>query len=556
MGFNINKQLVDNKVSQIMKQELEIFKNSDENKKKSLAFLVYGISSFLDVDIETASQCITDGGNDGGFDGAYYEVGENNELNVFLFQSKYKRDLENDSHFSANAIEKSINTVKTIFDIKKQINLNPLSKAVVDEIRSFIFDGYIPKITFVMIFNGSKWNADGDNYIKNFGQEEQVSFLLYNHDNIIEQENSQKEIVTNLQLSGKANKDDYNYKSVIIGKMSVVEIYRLVESYKDSLLEKNVRKYLGNSSVNKNIADTLLDNDKKSNFFFFNNGITFTCDKMSANYLQEADWNVRVNNLQIINGGQTCRTIYKTISENFSESYNGADVLVRIYEVDGDTELLEDITYATNNQNPIELRDLKANDFIQKTLMQGAELLGYEYKPKRDDKSGGIPSQVAAEAVLTIWRENPTTAKSKKGDLFTFYYDEIFKELNASQLIIAVKIFRFADSMRKKTSQDINIDTSRRFSNYLIAMVMGNELLKEFSIKLKDLTHTNFEEIDKWLSLNIQVLYTNSENIVLTLVEKQLGAMYVIPIEIHEVDGRTLASIYRNQMMVTMYKNQ
>lgn len=40
---------------------------------------------------------------------------------------------------------------------------------------------------------------------------------------------------------------------------------------------------------------------------------------------------------------------------DFSQVY----ILVRLYEVNDDEDIVKDITYATNSQNPIDFRDLK-----------------------------------------------------------------------------------------------------------------------------------------------------------------------------------------------------
>lgn len=64
-------------------------------------------------------------------------------------------------------------------------------------------------------------------------------------------------------------------------------IYKLMDEFGDNLLEKNIRRYLGKNVVNDGIAETLLDTDKRQNFFFFNNGATMICKKFGFNALQE-----------------------------------------------------------------------------------------------------------------------------------------------------------------------------------------------------------------------------------------------------------------------------
>lgn len=115
--------------------------------------MLLGIASYLDIDLADAMQYITDGGNDGGFDAAYIAEAKDGQINVILFQSKYKRDLETETNFPENAIEKAIDAVKVIFDPSHYVELNRSSQRVVDEIRSFILDGFIPYVTFVMVNN-------------------------------------------------------------------------------------------------------------------------------------------------------------------------------------------------------------------------------------------------------------------------------------------------------------------------------------------------------------------------------------------------------------------
>ncbi|MBO5144144.1 MAG: hypothetical protein J6C19_01245 [Lachnospiraceae bacterium] len=167
MDTDIAKQIVDQRVNKIIAENTQLFEDADREKSRSKAFLLLGVSAYLDIDIEEAEQYITDGGNDGGVDAAYIAEAQDSQLNVVLFQSKYSRNLEGDSNFPANAVEKAVNTVKNIFDPEAGIVLNEKSREKVEEIRSFILDGYIPYVTFVMLNNGLTWNQDAQNHIDN-----------------------------------------------------------------------------------------------------------------------------------------------------------------------------------------------------------------------------------------------------------------------------------------------------------------------------------------------------------------------------------------------------
>ena len=541
--MDIAKQIIDQRVNKILNDNPELFSDVDQERKRSKAFLLLGVAAYLDIDIAEAVQFITDGGNDGGFDAAYIAEAQDSQLNVVLFQSKYSRKLENESNFPANAVEKAVNTVKCVFDPEATIQLNEKSREKVDEIRSFILDGHIPYVTFVMLNNGLKWNQDGQNHIDNaFARQEQVHFVHFSHKNIMEYINRSVPIKTQLNFSGKAIQEDFNYKRVILGRVSVREIYNLMEEFGDRLLEKNIRHYLGVNTINEKIGITLLSEEKRQNFFFFNNGITMICEKFSYNGLQDRNWNVKIDKLQIINGGQTCKTIYQTLEENPNVDFSQVYILVRLYEVNDDEDIIQDITYATNSQNPVDFRDLKSNDEIQKLLEISANDLGYIYKRKRDNhgNTNVIPSTVAAEAVFAVWRGKPHLAKYKRNEFFDQYYDEIFSNLNAAQMIIAVIIFRYCDSSRKRVSNDAEIQSQRPFSQYFLAYMVGKRLLKTLNIKLEKLTHENFTQVKSCLEEKIEEFYQEAETQLIEILK-----LYFNKDSLKEIDGRTMAAVFR-----------
>ncbi len=556
--MNISKQLVDNQIINLINANPEYFNDvTDEERKKSKAFLLIAISAYLETDISNAIQYLTDGGDDGGFDAAYVESGEDYQLNVILFQTKYKRDLENDSNFPANSIEKAINTIKAVFDPQRELRLNENSRAVVTDINSFILDGYIPYVKFVCINNGLIWDNSAQKFIdNNFKGQNQVEFEHFNHEDIIKRSIKTKDIKTSIQLKGTAISEDFNYKRVIIGRTCVTEIYKLMKEYGDSLLEKNIRKYLGRNNVNEGIRNTLLNGDNRNNFFFFNNGITIICEKFGANYLQESNWIVKLDKAQIINGGQTCKTIFQTIDENPDNDFENVEVLLRIYEVNNDERVIQDITLATNSQNPVDFRDLKSNEPEQRELELGAEQLGYIYRRKRDNQSGKlngldvIPSSVASEAVFTIWREQPHLAKHRKHELFNIYYDTIFSNLNAAQMTIAVLIFRYCDNNRKKYSSDLEIQAFRKFGQYFMAMLMGKQLLMMLNITLEQLTHRNFLMAKEMFDNKKEELYNSCEVFLRKCMHESLS---YINDSLNLIDGRTIAAVFRRFDIIEKY---
>lgn len=551
--MDIIKQIIDQRVNKILEENTDLFSDADLERKRSKAFLLLGVAAYLDVDIAEAAQYITDGGNDGGFDAAYIEEAQDSQLNVVLFQSKYSRKLDTDSNFPSNAVEKAVNTIKCVFDPAAHIQLNQKSREKVDEIRSFILDGNIPYVTFVMLNNGLPWNQDGQNHIDNaFANQQQVNFVHFSHKDILNYINCSASIDTQINFSGKAIQEDYNYKRVVLGRVSVNAIYQLMDEFGDRLLEKNIRRYLGKNTVNEQISKTLLTDTKRQNFFFFNNGITMICEKFTYNGLQEKDWNVKIKRLQIINGGQTCKTIYQTLKENQDIDFAQVYILVRLYEVNDDEDIVQDITYATNNQNPVDFRDLKSNDDIQIFLETSAKDLGYIYKRKRDNLGNVnvIPSTVAAEAVFAVWRGKPHLAKYRRNEFFDKYYQEIFEDLNASQMIIAVLIFRYCDNFRKRESENADVKAQRPYSQYFLAYMIGRRLLKKMNISLEALNHNNFEKVKTCFEINKECFYVEEEQKLIEILKK-----YFNQENLKDIDGRTMAAAFRRFDILFRYLN-
>jgi hypothetical protein len=534
--MNINKHIIDQRIRKIVKEKPEWFDNLyDEEKKISRAFVLIAVSTYLSIELSEANSILTDGGGDAGIDAIYIGDTVEYELPVTIFQGKYKRDLEKESNFPANEVQKVINAIWTIFDRDKDIKtLNSNLKSEIEEIRSLISDGYIPVVKVVFFNNGLKWNVEGQQHLDNANlPKNQVEFEYINHENIVDFIQSTKEIKASIKLTGESFVENFNFKRVLIGKVNVKEIANLFRNHGDSLLEKNIRRYLGlnRNRVNEAIQETLLG-DRKDNFYFKNNGITMVCKKFSYNALQQKNWDIIAEDLQIINGGQTCKTIQQTIENNPEKDYSQVFVLTRLYELSMDEDndnLINEITLATNSQNPVDLSDLRSNDIIQRTLETDIKLLGYYYRRKKDISSTSesiIPLSVAAQAIYSIWKEKPHVAKFKRKELFGSLYYDVFKpEPNAAQVVIAVLIYRFCDNQRRKINL-IEVYPHIPYSNYFLSMIIGKLLLSKTQIKFGQLTHKNFEDVKTYFDTNKNELFNESNNILINALNELYNEDY------------------------------
>lgn len=175
---------------------------------------------------------------------------------------------------------------------------------------------------------------------------------------------------------------------------------QLVEQYGVKLFARNIRGYLGETNINKEIRRTLRKDP--SSFWYLNNGITIVCDDA---LLETASGRGRLNlsNPQIINGQQTT---YALSAE--PKGAQRAEVSVRVIRIAKDGKADDFATYdamvariveATNSQNKIKAADLRSNDRTQVRVERDLHQLGYHYQRKR-----AASSVVAAGARRHEWK--------------------------------------------------------------------------------------------------------------------------------------------------------
>ena len=520
--MNIEASIVDQRLSSIIgsirEPAAEQLRISDPTKLKSLAFVYLCVKTVLDLDDEETFDCLTEGGGDFGVDAIHISEEYDGEFTVSLFQAKYKHtDFSGNSNFPESGINSLIRAIRLLFNPAAELqHINARLLAKVEEARSLIRDGFIPQVRSIVCNNGLKWTSATDEIIACASFGDQVTWEHFNHTSLVKILQASKSVTDSLRLNGKAIVEDMYYSRILVGRISVTEIAGLISRHGDRLLERNIRRYLGlqGNRVNEAIRLTL-ETPERSNFYFYNNGITLTCDKFSYNALQEGDYQVKVENLQIINGGQTCMTIFQTMRQaTLLPEPTEAYVLLRLYQLPSDNEdLVQKITFATNSQNPVDLRDLRANDEVQRRLEIDISQLGFSYRRKRSD-SGlrplDITSGVAAEAILSVWRHRPHQAKFFTREHFGRLYGEIFSHsLNGSQVILAVQLYRIAENRRKRPEDADPIFV--RYASCFIAMQMGRRLISDLGLAdVNGINHLNFTNASDLIAANGNKYYSDS----------------------------------------------
>ncbi|TXM70870.1 AIPR family protein [Methylobacterium sp. WL120] len=497
----LNVQVVDQRVMKKAhdleeKLKIEIGIKNDPHKLKSAAFVCVVAGVALGLTDEEVLDGVVEGGSDFGVDALYRTTPVEGEFRVTLVQGKYKQNLEGDANFPETGVTKLIEAIKILFNPNSAFTANDRLRKRIEEIRSFIAEGDYPKIRAILCNNGIKWNNEAQQRIEAAGFRDLVEWEHIGPDELRHLMRAKVAVEAQLQLSGKAIVEDHPFMRAMIGRMSVIELANLFKKHGDALLERNIRRYLGLSGrVNEEIAATLRDNQQRPRFYFYNNGVTIICNKFGYNGFADRDYLVNLKSVQIVNGGQTSRTILHMLDE-IGPEIASAHVLVRIYELpDDDEDLVQKITRATNNQNPVDLKDLKSNDLIQKNLEEMISSLGYTYRRKRADgvSATEITNTTVAEAVLAIWRQRPHQARFMTTEHFGKLYEQIFTVgLNGTQAIISVLILRIAENKRKRPPE--GSPDYLQYGSRFIAMLMGIYLLNDLGVDLGQLNHLKFQQ--------------------------------------------------------------
>ncbi|GHF88121.1 AIPR family protein [Thalassotalea marina] len=163
------------------------------------------------------------------------------------------------------------------------------------------------------------------------------------------------------------DEDTHTYLCVMPGKV-LSDIY---DEFGQRLLEANVRTFLDfRSGVNKGIRKALLT--EPENFFAYNNGLTCTATNVEFREINGQKVISKMDNLQIVNGGQTTASIYFSPKEKGgigNRLYKDIDLekvfvqmkLTVIRDEDKIENLKSRISQYANTQNSIQKADLVSN---------------------------------------------------------------------------------------------------------------------------------------------------------------------------------------------------
>lgn len=149
-------------------------------------------------------------------------------------------------------------------------------------------------------------------------------------------------------------------EKVYLAAVPGVDLAAIYDRWGTRLLEQNVRVFLqARSNVNKGIKNTL-EHDP-SHFFSFNNGITATAEGVTTEIANDGLVLTSLDNLQIVNGGQTTASIYAAYRSKHDLDKVFVQMKLSVISPEEAKELVPKISEYANSQNKVSAADFFAN---------------------------------------------------------------------------------------------------------------------------------------------------------------------------------------------------
>lgn len=172
------------------------------------------------------------------------------------------------------------------------------------------------------------------------------------------------------------NENNFSCYLCVLSGSVLADLY---DKYGSRLLEGNVRSFLSTKvAVNKNIRKTILSKENRQMFFAYNNGISATASQVIIEEQEDGkQYITRINNLQIVNGGQTTASLSNTRYKDKAD-LDGIYVqmkLTEISEYDLSQKIIPEISKCSNSQNKVSDADFFSNHEFNIRMQQASRRL-------------------------------------------------------------------------------------------------------------------------------------------------------------------------------------
>jgi len=261
-----------------------------------------------------------------------------------------------------------------------------------------------------------------------------INITLVSKENLIKYyQEAQNQVDTRIVFKDKV--DLGGIKGVgkaFLGHLPASEYLKLITddegNFRQNLFYENVRDFKGeNNKVNQEIADTIKNKDFKDKFVLMNNGVTIVAKLVDTNY---QGGEIKIFNYQIVNGCQTSNVLF--LNKSLIDQNSNILIPLKLIECQ-DNDITNEITKATNNQNPVPEEAFIALEQFPKALQAFFDNISksapirlyyerrskeYDFVNPRINQSQIFHLHKLIRAVVAMFAEQPHSCHRFPGELY------------------------------------------------------------------------------------------------------------------------------------------
>lgn len=403
---------------------------SPESRRSN--FLSKAIAAFVlhesaGASLEEAVAASIDGGLDHGIDSVFVA----NDQTIWLVQSKYKESGFGEPELGD--VSKFRDGVTDLIQgrwVRFNNALQTRSVAITDALNSGIC-----KVKVVLAYSGTAVSDDRRNIFSDLERAfngPNPGFLRCHAYGLTTLHDLHLDGISAETIEADIELKDFGHTQepyrAFYGRMDAKRLAELWVQYEDRLVDRNIRRFKGTTTVNAGLTETL--HQEAQHFFYFNNGVTFLCEAITEQHPRDPhreSGKFRVRGLSIINGAQTVGAIAKESIAHYA--VNPAMVMATFVCLDNAPDGFGDrVTQSRNRQNAVDLEDFAALDERQAMWQQTLRMTGIDYIFKHGQDDAPLSSTsfsarelapfLACTVTTNDWQDYLVAAKSDKKKLF------------------------------------------------------------------------------------------------------------------------------------------
>ena len=483
------------------------------NRTLSTALLAWFVENVMREDPDQVEDAICDGGGDKGIDAIVFD-GDSNEL--FVLQSKHRKSA---TVTQGDADLKAFMGVGAYFDGPEGID-RLLASQPNEELANLIarlglrgkFEEAEPTVRLVFVTNAER-DAAARDYLEAI-ETQRPTIDLWDRERLAdvaertERAGLLEEDIIFHPVGAVITTDLAGDARMALALVPAAELVRLPGIENLTVFDLNVRLGLGNTKINRELRGTIQRPDEHQSFPAYHNGLTLLTDRLGVD-----GEGLSLEGVGVVNGCQSLLSLWRERSAITPQ----LNLMVKVVETGGRAALADRITYRSNNQNPVNTRDLRANDRVQRDLQKElTERYGDElfYDIRRGQPNDGahavLDNQLGAQMLLATWLGEPWAAV-RKLKLFDQDYHRIFRRATADKLFLAYMLNEVIEEARPKLRPELQTSfASVRFTlAHLVAQVfrlsdLGKTLLEDPSAWLPDQRDDIAQQLDYYVDLVVE----------------------------------------------------